>query len=258
MSMIFSFHGSDHKNGCTMISQSVAEMLAEYKREANILLIFLNSRQSLEFMAGDMISIDHFKSRLESGMPIDEMLLRSCRRRDRFYVIAGLENEMEHRRYFPDHSRILLKELKSRFDIVIADTGSDVDSGLALGGLLESDRNCMILAQNEASIKRYERNTAVYDKLSLNFDYYLLNKFSLKEPYSMKYISQRLRLPKDSLMKVTRGGYEYQAEAERKSLLEYENDQYSADIFKIASVVSENAGFGEIITRRNKIWKNFI
>ncbi len=258
MSMIFSFHGSDHKNGCTMISQSVAEMLAEYKRDANILLIFLNGRKSLEFMTGDMISIDHFKSRLESGISIDEMLLKSCRRRDRLYVIAGLENELEHRRYFPDHSRMLLKELKARFDIVIADTGSNIDSGLALGGLLESDRNFMILAQHEASIGRYEQNMEIYKKLSLNFDYYLLNKFSLKEPYSLKYINQRLCLPKQSLMKISMGGYEYQAEAEKKSLLEYKNDEYSADIFKIASVVLKDAGFGEIKTRRNKIWKNFI
>lgn len=258
MSMIFSFHGSDHKNGCTMISQSVAEAIVEYKKDANVMLVFLNGRRSTEFIGGEVISIDDFKNRLDSRMPMDENLLGNCRRNERLYVIGGLRNEMEHRRYFPEDARMLLKEMESRFDIIIADTGSNIDSGLALGALLQGSRNCMILTQNEASIGRYEDRKGIYSKLSLSFDYYLLNKYNVKEPYSLKYITQRLQIPKESLMKVSMGEHGNQAEAEKKTLLEYENDEFSADVVRIASIVARDAGLGEIKTQRNKIWKNFI
>lgn len=259
MNRIFSFHGSDHKNGCTMLAQSVAELLAERLKTSSVLLIFLNGRRSTEFISEDTKTIDHFKNRLDSRMPIDEALLRGCRIKENLCVIGGLRNEMEHRRYHPETAHRLLEELKQRFDIIIADTGSEIDNGLALGCLLAGGKNCMVLTQNEASIARYEGHRSLYNKLAIQFDYFTINKYSAREPYSLKYISSRIGHTKNELIKVSMSGYGNQAEAEKRTLLDFEGDEYSADIMDLAATVAKDIGAGEIKTQRNsRLWRSFI
>jgi len=242
-----------------MLSQSVAEFLADHLKEASVLLIFLNGKKSMEFINEDIITIDQFKNRLDSGMPIDETLLRDCRRKDNLCVIGGLRNELEHRRYHPETAHKLLEELKKRFDIIIADTGNEIDNGLALGGLLAGGKNCMVLTQNEASIARFEELRSIYVKLSIKFDYYIINKYSAREPYSLKYIRKRLDSTKNALMKVSLSGHGHQAEAEKRTLLNFDNDDYTTDIMVLASAMAKDIGAGEIKTQRNnRIWRCFI
>src|SRR5665647_1130568 len=56
MDKLFSFHGIDHKVGVTMIAQSVAELIANERKDLKILLITLNGRKNAGYVKKDIIS----------------------------------------------------------------------------------------------------------------------------------------------------------------------------------------------------------
>lgn len=259
MNNLFAFHGIDHKVGVTMTAQSVAELIASQNTSVSVLFISLNGRKNCEFVKEEVKTIDDFKLQLDSQMLIGKDFLRDCRHNKNFYFLAGLSNEQDERYYFPDSAKYLLESISNSFEIIIADTGSELDNGLALGGMSIAARKYLVLNQLESNLSRYEKMAPWFEKAQVDFDGFIINKFYEEDSYSLKYITERLYVKKEQTFKIHAVGYERQAEIEHKTLMKFKTDNYIEDIAGVANDVLENVGLPQIkLQRKGKLWRNFI
>lgn len=259
MSRFYVFHGIDHKVGVTMVAQSVAELIAECEKDMKVLFLALNGRLNAEYVREDVRSIDDFKMELDSKIFTVTEFMRKCRQKDNFYMLAGVANEAEERMYFPATVEYLLSELKGKFDVIISDTGSTIDNGLALGALIEADCNYLITTQNESSIARLEKQREIFDRSEISFDNVIVNKFYEKDPYSLAYIRTRLSLDKERVLKIAMADYERQAEMNHCTLMQFNDSDYERDIVNLANEILLDIG-GQGIRKRSRglKWKSFI
>lgn len=259
MDNLFAFHGIDHKVGVTMVAQSIAELIASKNSNIKVLFISLNGRGNCEYIKEKVKTIDEFKLQMDSQILISKDFVRDCRYKTNLYVLAGLENEHEKRYYFPDSIQYLLESVSTSFDVIIADTGSELDNGLALGGLSTSAKNYLILTQLESNYYRYDKRKNWFLKAKIDFDKVIINKFSEEDPHTFKYISERLPLDKNKILKIGLMEYARQAELEHKTFTGFKADKYLEEITMIANSILDSIGLSQIkVQRKNKLWKNFI
>lgn len=247
---MFAFHGADSKVGCTMIAQCAAEVLADELSSEKILLISLNGDLGDNYMYGESISIAEFKMQLDSGVGVDLSRLRPRGKNSNLYFIAGIGDEPDERYYFPQTAESLLNAVCDSFRIIIADTGSRLDNGLAFGGLGISRANYLIFDQSESCLRRFERNRKMYENAGIFFDKYIINKFSNREPYTMRYISQRLKAENETVMKAEFSGHGRTADMEMKSLMEFEADKFVKDVQVLVNDMLKTAGLPLIGKKR--------
>ena len=258
MSQIVIFHGTSHRAGCTMIAQSAAELAAREKKELSVLFAALNGRKSSEYMSEDSASVDDFKIELKSGIGVDKSALNQSKRIDNMYVILGIGREEEVRSFLPEMAETLIHGLSEKFDLIIIDSGSVLDNGLAYGALKLKGLKYLIMEQTESSIARYEKMRPYYDKLDIGFDKYILSKYCPEDPLTENYISSRLSINKSLFFEI---GYQDKgrvSEIEYKTLLETGQDRYRADIAKITNVVMKEMNLEDIPLKRKRSWNNFI
>lgn len=258
MNNVVAFHGAEHKAGCTMMAQAAAEVIAGMAREKSIAFVALNARKSAEFLYEETPVIDQFKAQLTSGIGVGKGLLRPCKIASNLYILSGVEKEEHARNYFPETAYTLLESLSEEFDVVIADTGSELDNGLAMGALQKAGHRFFLLEQAESSIRRYERQREYYQRFSIGFDRYIINKFADTDPYTLSYIASWLSLERNELFKVSFSSFGRKAEMEHKSILELKDEKFKKDIVKIANHIMGIQDLGEIEPQRKRRWKNFI
>lgn len=252
------FFGIDHKVGTTMISQSAAELISSHYPNLKVLLASMNGRESAEYVREAPVSIDAMKFYIDNEMIVGADFLKTCTHKGNFYMMSGISNELESRFYYPDRVRYFLEEIASEFDIIIADCGSDLDNGLAIGALSASEDIFLIISQQESAIKRFEKNKPLMKELNIKESAYIINKYSEQDPYGLNYLSDRLKIGKDKIWKVALSDYNRQAEIDYKTLLEFKNEIYIQDISRVANIVLHNKGFSLIKKQRKSRWKNFI
>lgn len=257
---LFSFHGADHKAGTTMTAQSVAEAISAGHPDLKILLIAMNGRESAEYFTEVPVGIDSIKFHIDNKMIGGEDFLKTCTHRGNFYIMAGISNEAEARYYYPAAAEYLMEEVAPEFDLIIADCGNELDNGLAAGALSVSGEVLFILAQQESSLRRYERNRKVMEDLGISVSAFIINKFCEQDPCGLSYIAKRLETEKEKIMKVDMAGCSRQAEMDCRTLLGYKNEAYLRDITAVANYILNKAGFSEIQRQRSRKsrWKSFI
>lgn len=259
MSSICAFHGVDHKVGVTMIAQSVAESIATCRPDIDVLFISLNGRKSAEYVRESVRCIDEFKPQIDSKMIVPTELVQKCRHKGNLHILAGVKQEEEGRYYFPEGIKYLISSLKPLFPIIIADTGSELDSGLAIGGLLCSSENYLVLTQQETSLDRFDKKRRVLETAKIDFPFLVVNKHMDNDPHSMGYMERRTEYEKSNLFKVAMTGYDRDAELHRCSLLEFKSGGYRNDIALIANHILGNAGIPEGESRGGKKkWRGLI
>lgn len=258
MEKLFAFHGIDHKVGTTMIAQSVAELIATERKKLKILLITLNGRKNAGFLRENVETIDNYRMQIDSKIIVSRDFMGGTKKTENLHVLAGLVKENEERYYYPDSAAYLLEAIEDQFDIIIGDTGSEMDNGLALGGLLLSDNNYLVMSQMESSLRRFEELVDRYEQANVKFNQYIINKFEEKDPYTIQYMSKRLFLDKDLFLKVRKVDYGKQAEMEYKTLIEFRDEGYKGDIGRIASQILVKMGHHEIDSGKKSKWKSFI
>lgn len=255
---LFSFHGADHKVGTTMTAQSAAETISFHYPNLKILLTAMNGRESSEYVRELPVSIDSMKFHIDNKMISAEDFLKTCTHKGNFYIMAGISNETEARYYHPDMAGYLLEEVAPEFDLVIADTGNELDNGLAVGALSLSESVFLILTQQESVLRRYEKNRKLLDDLGVGIGNFIVNKYYEQDPYGLSYLSDRLETGREKILKVDSAGWSRQAEIDNKTLLEYKNETYTLDIIVLANCILNKAGFAEIQRQRKSRWKSFI
>jgi len=241
-----------------MIAQSAAEMIAKENRGLTVLLTALNGRKSAEFMSENTVAIDEFKIRLRSGIGMDQNTLSPNKKIDNLFVIAGIEREEEARYFLPDMAEALLQSLDNKFDLIIADSGSDADNGLAFGALKMKGAKYLVMEQTESSVKRYEKMREIYEKLEVGFDKYILSKHLESDPMTVNYVSSRLDIDKSLFLTVAHSDKGRISEMEHRTLLETGGERYKNDILKIANDIMRAMGLENISLKRKRVWNSFI
>ncbi len=257
MDNLYVFHGTDRKVGVTMLAQSVAECAARLVRTEDILLVTLSGRRNAQYLKDDVTPIDSYRAKLESGIGILKCEIDRAKNLPNLYMISGIQNEREERMYMPEMARALLKDVCSQFRIVIADCGSELDNGLAVGGLISAKQVFMILSQNESTLRRFEHIKKLYSDLSINFDGVIVNKYSERDPYSSGYIRKRLGIDTAEFFKVNLASLGRHAEMEYRTILDMNDDEFIKDIEQITFKLLGNAGI-ESVSKRKGRWKGFI
>jgi MinD-like ATPase involved in chromosome partitioning or flagellar assembly len=241
-----------------MIAQSVAELIAKEKKEILVLFAALNGRKSTEYMKEEVVTIDEYKIQLKSGIGIDKNSLNPNRKMDNLYVIGGVEKEEETRYFLPDMVDVLVDSLDKKFDLLIFDSGSDIDNGLAFGALTMDNQKYLVFEQSESSIRRYEKIREIYGKLNIEFDKYILNKYVESDPLTIKYIASRLGLDNNLFIAVDNSDRSRVSEIEYKTLLDTANDKYKNDILNIANDIMKTMCMENIRLKRKSVWNVFM
>lgn len=258
MNNLYVFHGADRKVGVTMLVQSIAEYIAGAAPEADILLLTLNGRQNIQYMREEAPPIDTYRNRLESGIAVAKEDLERASGFSNLYIISGIKKETEERFYRPETAESLIRDLRRDFRVIIADTGSDLDNGLAVGGLAAAGKTYLLLSQNEATIRRYEQFRGFYRELGIEFDAVIINKFLDRDPYGLSYLKKRLEIGREEIYKVDMADAGRRAEMEYRTLLDLKSGDYVRDIERIAIGIMAEAGIAARIEKRKSRWKNFI
>lgn len=232
-----------------MIAQSVSEIISRENRELKVLFASLNGRESIEYVREAPPFIDSLKMHLDNHMINEQDFLKTCQYSENLYRLAGLSNEQEERYYFPDTTRYLLETVASEFDIIIVDSGNKIDNGLAVGALSVAKEVLLVLTQQETALRRFEKTKEIYAGLGFQLSTYIINKYQDMDPYSIKYIKERLDIPEHSIYNVESAGYSRQAEIDNKTLMEYRNDKFTQDIINIANYILLESGYREIKKR---------
>ncbi|MDR1136321.1 MAG: hypothetical protein LBL49_09130 [Clostridiales Family XIII bacterium] len=258
MSDLYIFHGIDSKVGTTMISQSVAEVMAGVFTEKKVLFIALNGRESTDFIREDTEHIDTLKSRLESRMLAENELAAHCRNVRNLFVLGGLCNEEEERYYQPELAAHLIDVAANSFDIIVIDSGNRLDNGLAFGALRLEAHKYFIMTQQESVLARWEKRKSVYERLGVTPDGYILNSYIDKDIYPLEYIAKRLAMDKNKFYKIAFSYGGRRAEIERKTLMGGSGDAFSCDVVRLTERVIGAESGSMNPKKRKRHWKNFI
>lgn len=258
MSDMYAFHGADAKTGTTMITQSVAEFIAHNLKDIKIMMVSLHGRPGTEYVDRVGESIEGIKLHLGNKLLDSRKVIEECRRSNNFYMLGGVESIGQARSYHPDMAAYLLESMENEFDLILADTGNEIDNGLAVGALEYIEEKYCIITQQESILRRYERIRPVYERLGVIFSSYIVNKYNERDPCDLRYIGERLSLSSEKLMKVEASGYERQAELDHRTLLSYKSGEYCRDIRLIANRILENAQIDLIHAERKRKWMPFI
>lgn len=255
MANIHVFHGVDSKSGTTMISQSVAEFLAKNKKDHKVIFLSLHGRPGTEYVDRVGESMEGLKLHLGNEMLNVERLMERSRRRDDLYQVGGVYSLDQVRAFTPDMCVYLLESIAPVFDLVIVDSGNDLDNPLALGAFEASKNIYCVLSQQEAMLNRHELLQPYYEKLGLDFKAYILNKFITSDPRTVSYVEKRLGLEKP-LVRVDWSDYNRLAETEQKTLLNCGDSKFSKGIHTLANLVLSNSSIAPLGERRRS-WMPF-
>jgi len=230
MGKIYSFHGVDNKVGTTMLSQCLAYDLASKLIDKDVLMLSLDTRLGNSYTCEETVSISHFYPELSSGVNLDLSILKHSEKKANLFYVNSKEEMLEEYAYSPELSKKLVESLKERFDVIIADTGSSLNSNLSLFGMLSSEEVFLVTNQSEKSIRRFELSKSLYEKLGLDFSAIYINMFRADDPYSKKYLSKRLDLPVDKFRELAFSKDGRMAEIQGKCLMEYSMSSFKRGI----------------------------
>ena len=234
MSFVVSFHGAEHKCGTTMISQCVAERVSQLAPDLKVILLHPQGRWGTEYspMTGEtMETIKHY---LAEKLLEPEELLGRVRWRGNLHVIGGAGETGSIFSYHPDMGKYLIETLQNSVDLIICDSGCDIEHGLCLGTMLISDRIYIVMDQRERTVAFYENNVALHEKLGLAPFAYVVNEYDKGSPYNVRYLAERLNSDKERFRKIRSSDYGLQAEIDGKSLVSYQGKGFVRDIDALA------------------------
>jgi hypothetical protein len=254
MSGIYTFFGVDHKCGTSMVCQSVAECIARAVPEWNILLIHTEGDPGTGYASGSGESTERIRPGLSEGLFDPQEVMARSKWKGNLHFIAGADPLEGEGKYHPNLSDTLLRHLKGCFDLILCDSGSQIEHGLALGSLFAADGIFLVMVQAEGAVRRFERLIHLYLKLNVPTMGCLINRFREKNPYTPAYLRERLdRFPAD-FYTVGESALGPLAEAEGRSLFQYRDRMYGKDVRHIASLILSDAGRGPIPEKERSAW----
>lgn len=254
---IHAFHGADGKVGTTMIAQSVAEYIASNHKELKVIMVSMHGRSGTEYTDRVGESIEGIKLHLDNRLLNAEKLAEECRISENFYILGGVESIEQVRCFHPGMAVYLLESLEKIFDLILVDTGNDIDNGLAIGALEYIENRSCIITPQESVLSRFEFLKPVYVKLDVSFSSFVINKHLASDAYDLRYIEKRLQLENKGLFKISSSGYDRHAESDHKTLLSYKTAEFRKDIHALANHVLTQSHIPFINAGGKKKWIPF-
>lgn len=233
---VFVFHGLDYKVGTTMTAQATAELIANCRKDLRVLFLCLNGRESTEYCGESVESIEAIKMKVDNKLLTHEDVMKICGKEENLYVLGGVNGLLNHRHYSAEFPSAIIEIASQIFDLIIVDSGNEIDSGLAVGALKSTSNRILIIAQNETILRRHEAVKELYDVLEIDFGQYVVNKYLPGDPHDEKYIRKRLKIPEEKpvVFVSDQNMYARIAEMERTTLLQYKSQEYINGISEIA------------------------
>lgn len=256
---IVAIFGIDSKVGTTMISQSIAETMASLT-DKRVFLGFLNGSPSDEYVnvSEESLGLDDIKIKIVNNILSSNELESACIRKDNLFILQGVRNVNERRFYHPSDIENLIKCAAKTFDIVIIDAGNDLDMGMTIGALNSTNIRYLVTTQQESAIGKFKKILSpTFTALDFEMKDFLLiiNKFmDIPSIYSA---SQLATIYKASLADIVPFvEYGWQAEKDKKTLLNYDSEGYKEKIRDISKLLSEqiNIKLKEDIPIKSKGW----
>ena len=254
MRKIYSFFGVDHKCGTSMLCQSVAELIAAERPSLRVLLIHAEGDAGTGYTGFEAGVMERMHPALAQGLyDVEEMLERSVWK-ENLSFIAGADPLEDSGAYRPQEAEAFFRLLKSSFDLILSDSGSRIDHGLALGSLFAADGVFLIASQNESALRKFERLLPLYIKLELPTLACLINRFSLDSPYSLGYIRERLCAFGEPFYPISLSPAGPRAETRGESLLQQKDRIFADEIRMTANLLLVHAGLDPLKERMPSPW----
>ncbi|MEK3911131.1 hypothetical protein [Paenibacillus sp. FSL H7-0331] len=243
-SKVVAFFGAAGDVGTSMVSQSVAEILAQ-NTEYKIGLYILNDSMGpyyVKLREDEDISIDEIKAELWSNVLSPEKLLQTCVQRNNLYILQAPRYLPDMRHFHPEHVEQLLELGSNVFDIIIIDAGASYNLGLTIGVLRSATHKYLVTTQQEKPRLKFEQvQSQIFKSLQLKTTDFMIiiNKF-LKDT-SMYDGKQMADLYKMTLA-ATPPHLEFmgwQAEVDRKTLLHFNSIDFIEQIELTARLIAK-------------------
>ena len=234
MGRIISFHGADHKAGVSQTALGVAESLAENYPYLKILLIHMEARSGREYAPQIRETLQTIRPYLIDRVLQAREIAEKAQYKGNLYIIGGDEEAGSAETYFPDMAEYLLDAFASCFDVVVCDSGSELEHAMALGALFAADRLYHVLSQSEVCFRRAEWLIPLYEKLDVTEGIYLLSGCDKNSPFTVSYGIKRLQTDAEHFTSVRFSRKGSDAEIEARSLYSFRESSYRKDVDFIA------------------------
>lgn len=255
---LIAFYGADHKVGTTMVSLSVSKLLAAYHPEMKILYLSMDGRSGDDYLERRPQKIDSLRMQIEHRMVQEQEWQKFCHYDGNLFMLSGPEDELDIRYYFPEQVRYLLEQISPSFDFIIADCGSDIDSGLAVGTLQTAAHPVLVMTQHEICVRRLEKRKRIYEALGIALNPILVNQYDETHTYERRYLANRMEVSDDRLWKLAFSANGRKAEMDQRTIFGYKNDPCMEDFFTLANHLLSMVGLPQMNTQRKKKWISFI
>lgn len=254
MSGIYTFFGVDNKCGTSMVCQSVAEYIAGEMPDWNVLLIHTEGDVGTGYAACSGESTGRIRPGLSKGLFDSQEVVARSQWQKNLHFIAGADPLEEEGKYHPDLSNALLRRLKNCFDLILCDSGSQIENGLALGSLFAADGIFLVMVQAEGAVRRFERLIRLYLKLNVSTMGCLINRFREKSPYTPAYLRERLDQFPGAFYTVGESPMGILAETEGRSLMNYRDRAFRKDVCRIGDLILADAGAQRVPEKGRASW----
>ena len=239
-SEIIAFHGADHKCGTSMISQCAAEKLAQDRPDLKVLLVHTEAACGDDYTPMMNESIERMGPYIADRVLDTDEILERARVSNNLWIIGGVGDVCAASAFHPDMTVYFLRSVRASFDVIICDSGSEINSGLALGALISADRVFMVISQSGTALARYKRFELLYERLGLTIDSFIINRYDKTAVYDKKSICEKLGIPEASVLTVRLSGYSERAELDAKSLINYRDSAFIRDIARVKTEIEKN------------------
>ncbi len=242
LSNVITFFGADSKVGTTMIAHSVAELLAKHT-ELSVGLLCLNNNPSREYLKSSInTGIDNIKIKLFNNVLSADELVQVCvKESDALYILPGVDYSPDARLFLPEHIKRLIRMAAKKFDLVLIDAGSNIDSGLAIASLKLAKIKYLIITQQEAVRKNFKRiENQVFRDLGLDIKKFMLivNKYIGSD---FMHTSQQLSNLYGAILATVvphADFFGWKAEVEEQTLLHYGLRSYNNQIDYLCKIIA--------------------
>lgn len=233
------FHGTDHKVGTTMITQSVAEQLAK-DQSIKVLLLFMSGYPEDDYLKlDDLVSFDELKNKIFTKVITSTDISEICAKpKENLHIIKGVENYLDRRYYEINAINDFIELASKNYNVVLIDTGSEIELPMTISALNTTNNRYLVATQEPTTINRYKMlKDQVYKRHG--FDDFLLitNKYIKNDRMvTPNKLADELGLTSH----YTVGNLEYglQCEIEKRSLLSLDVKEYEEDIKNIVNHIS--------------------
>jgi MinD-like ATPase involved in chromosome partitioning or flagellar assembly len=227
---IITICGADSKVGASMLTQCLAETLAERHGDKKIITVSADiaGGEYYETFAGK--SLASLKAAIISGVLKSSDIMENSfphARHKNLFMLRGPDSYAARSSFFPEHAKLLADAAAEEFDLLVADIGVNMQTGLAIGLLKESDLSVLVTTQQAHALRRYNyRKQELLDALGATFPYLAVNKHApLRGLDDMSAMKEKYGAEDGCAIPYSE--FCWQAEKESESLIGFKNRAFA-------------------------------